>query len=265
MKMPMRITENRLVEFVTALKEAGGSSGNRALRQRLDWDEEFYWKIQGRLIESGKIAPGRGKGGSVHLADVQEERARSGDGEPDIPNESIKECDLYKPLKEAIEKKWINRFGFDDVRVHETYSPRNRARKGGGTFTRPDITAAGIRRYVYLPKRLEIVTFEVKSSESVDIMGVLESIAHREAAHRSYVIYATSREGFDSTPENDRILELSQKYGIGVILAEPPESVEDWEIFVDALRHKPDPARLEAFIGDLPSDGMKNDLAKWKD
>ncbi len=43
MKMPMRITENRLVEFVAALKEAGGSSGNRALRQRLDWDEEFYW------------------------------------------------------------------------------------------------------------------------------------------------------------------------------------------------------------------------------
>ena len=73
--MPTRITENRLSDFVAALKEAG-RTGNRALRQRLGWnDEDFYWKVQGRLIESGKIAPGRGKGGSVHLADVQEERA----------------------------------------------------------------------------------------------------------------------------------------------------------------------------------------------
>ncbi len=133
----------------------------------------------------------------------------------------------------------------------------------GGTFTRPDITAIGIRRYIYLSKRLEIVTFEVKSGDAVGIMGVLEAIAHREAAHRSYVIYTTSKASFESAAEAERILELAQKYGIGVILAESPESIKDWEIVIDTIQNEPDPARLDRFLGDLPSDSMKKKLAKW--
>ena len=47
-------------------------------------------------------------------------------------------------------------------------------------FARPDITAVGIRRYGYLPKRREVVTFEIKSVEAVNIMGILKAVAHRE-------------------------------------------------------------------------------------
>jgi hypothetical protein len=154
-------------------------------------------------------------------------------------------------LKEAIESKWIKRFGFDDVRVEETHSQGKK--DTGGTFTRPDITAAGIKTYVYLSKRLEIMTFEVKRAEAISVTAVLEAIAHREAAHRSYVIYSTSRSKFEKAPEADRITELGQKYGIGIILAEKPDEVESWEILLDALRHEPDPARLDRFLGDLPN------------
>jgi hypothetical protein len=166
-------------------------------------------------------------------------------------------------LKAAIESKWIHKFGFDEVRVDETHS--RGSKETGGTFTRPDITAAGIRRYVYLPKRLEIVTFEVKPAGAISIMAVLEAIAHREAAHRSYVIYSTSRAKFDAAVEGDRIIELSQKYGIGVVLTERPDAVESWEILLDAVRHEPDPARLDRFLGDLPNEGMKEQLSKWKE
>jgi hypothetical protein len=60
-EMPERVTQKRLDEFLDALKQAGGSSGNGKLRKGLDWDEEFYWKVQGQLIENGQIVPGEGR------------------------------------------------------------------------------------------------------------------------------------------------------------------------------------------------------------
>lgn len=267
-----KLTKYRLNEFLVELKKCGGSAGNQNLRQRLQWDEEFYWRVQGRLIEEGSIVPGRGKGGSVRFTEAQAVASSAPGEDPpfaaaedaaELAPASGRERDLYAPLKCSIEQKWVNKFGFDDVRVDETHS--RGSRETGGTFTRPDITAAGIKRYVYLPKRLEIVTFEVKSAEAVSIMGVLEAIAHREAAHRSYVLYAASRTVFDAAIEAERIVELAQKYGIGVVLVERPSTVESWEILLDAVRHEPDPARLDRFLGDLPSDAMKKQLSKWKE
>jgi hypothetical protein len=47
-------------------------------------------------------------------------------------------------------------------------------------------------------------------------------------------------------------------------LTEKPDDVENWEIALEAIRHDPDPARLDRFLGDLPSDNMKKQLMKWK-
>jgi hypothetical protein len=260
-----KVTENRKIKFIEALEIAGGSSGNSSLRRVLNWNEELYWAVQGRLIEEGHIVAGRGKGGSVRFTESQ---AITSDIPTEVEIEQVeitilRERDLYPALKKSIETKWINRFALDDVIVDETHS--RGSKDTGGTFTRPDITTAGIRRYVYLPKRLEIVTFEVKTSDSVTIMGVLEAIAHREAAHRAYVIYATSRTDFEAAIEAERITELAQKYGVGIVLAEQAEAVESWEILIDAIRHEPDPARLDRFLNDLPNADMKKQLSKWKE
>lgn len=261
------ITTKRIDEFISALEKAGGSSGNGSLRNALGWKEDYYWKMQGYLIEKGRISAGRGQGGSVRFTESQ--AIESGTESLQLPSpdegtkDSLKERTLYAALKSTILDKWIKRFALDDVLVDETHS--RGSKDTGGTFTRPDITAVGIRRYVYLPKRLEIVTFEVKSSSSVSIMGVLEAIAHREAAHRSYVIYATSRTDFDKATEGDRIIELAQKYGVGIVLVESASAVETWDILLDAVRHEPDPARLDRFLVDLPSDETKSKLSKWKE
>lgn len=218
------------------------------------------------MIETGRIVAGRGQGGSVRFTERQATESSTesmGAIAQAAPVAGKRERDLYSPLKMAIESKWIHRFGLDDVVVDETHSQGSK--DTGGTFTRPDITAAGIRRYVYLPKRLEIVTFEVKPAEALSVMGVLEAIAHREAAHRSYVVYAASRGLFEASAEVDRILELSQKFGIGVVLAESPSEVETWEVLLDAVRHEPDPARLDRFLNDLPGADMKKQLSKWKE
>jgi hypothetical protein len=70
---------------------------------------------------------------------------------------------------------------------------------------------------------------------------------------------------FDAAVDGERILELAQKYGVGIVLTEKPDDVESWEIMLDAIRNEPDPARLERFIADLPDDNMKKQLSKWKE
>lgn len=266
-RVARNITTKRVDSFIEALKDAGGSAGNSTLRQMLNWDEKSYWRIQGHLIKTGRIVAGRGRGGSVRFTEAQATESGTEPTQATIPTESVttiqNEKALYPLLKEAIEGKWIKRFALDDVMVEETHS--RGSKDTGGTFTRPDITAAGIRRYVYLPKRLEIVTFEVKPAEAISIMGVLEAIAHREASHRAYVLYATPRASFEEASEGERILELAQKYGVGVMLTEKADDVETWEVLLDAVRHEPDPARLDRFLNDLPREEMKRKLSKWKE
>jgi hypothetical protein len=163
--MPERITKNRESDFVAALESLGGSAGNGKLRQQLGWEEQFYWKVQGKLVEDGRIVPGRGKGGSVRLSTAELEPVVAAEGAPlaeaASQDEALRrhksERRLYEPLQRTIEETWIQRFGFDEIRIAQTHFQGSKAT--GGEFTRPDITVAAIKRYVFLPKRLEIITF----------------------------------------------------------------------------------------------------------
>lgn len=56
-------------EFIAALQALGGKAGNGALRDRLGWNEADYRATQTALIQVGAIMAGRGRGGSVILAD----------------------------------------------------------------------------------------------------------------------------------------------------------------------------------------------------
>ena len=62
-------------QFVEALARLGGSAGNSSLREKLGWDERLYTEVRAALMEEGKIAPGRGRGGSVRLAQREEPTA----------------------------------------------------------------------------------------------------------------------------------------------------------------------------------------------
>jgi type I restriction enzyme M protein len=56
-------------EFLGALAALGGSAGNGRLRETLEWDEAAYEAVKADLIGRRLIVPGRGRGGSVALAD----------------------------------------------------------------------------------------------------------------------------------------------------------------------------------------------------
>lgn len=56
-------------ELLGALTALGGSAGNGRLREILEWEEARYEAVKADLLSRGLIVPGRGRGGSVALAD----------------------------------------------------------------------------------------------------------------------------------------------------------------------------------------------------
>ena len=80
------------------------------------------------------------------------------------------------------------------------------------------------------------MTFEIKPRWSVSVVGVLEALSQRESVHKSYVVFHIRLDDFDGSPEASRIIALSQKHGIGLILVEDPEDYEKWDIRLGSVR-----------------------------
>ena len=57
--------EDRLLKILAGL---GGSSGNQSLREALGWNMDRYGAVKNCLVDNGTLTPGRGRGGSVSLA-----------------------------------------------------------------------------------------------------------------------------------------------------------------------------------------------------
>jgi DNA repair exonuclease SbcCD ATPase subunit len=55
-------------QLLSALRAAGGESGNLRLRRTLGWTEEAYAEVKAALVAAGRITTGGGRGGSVRLA-----------------------------------------------------------------------------------------------------------------------------------------------------------------------------------------------------
>ena len=71
--------------FVAALIELGGSAGNGRLREALQWDEAAYNAVKNELVAEGIVTPGRGRGGSVSLANSEESRSEEAEAEEAAP------------------------------------------------------------------------------------------------------------------------------------------------------------------------------------
>lgn len=62
-------SERQTKRFIEVLESLGGSAGNVRLRTELGWQDSTYVRIKQRLVESGAVVSGRGRGGSVSLAE----------------------------------------------------------------------------------------------------------------------------------------------------------------------------------------------------
>ena len=245
----IRDLENNLIAKV---RENGGMMGNVTLRAELEWSEDRYWIVRNRLLDAGYLEKGRGKGGSVRLAQTNEAEL--------TPQPGPKEADLYEPLKRALEDYWVKDQKLGRQTLVEVTASAGR-KNTGGKWSRPDLVVASLTAFKFLPHRhFEIVTFEVKTT-TVDVTAIYEALAHHRAATRSYVLAHIPE---PTTKELDKIEEEARRHEIGFIVVEDPGNYSTWETRVDATYREPSPHELDAFIATQFSAGAKDEMLTWR-
>ena len=253
--------------FLTALKASGGYQGNQSLRAQLSWSEDRYWRVHGLLNDDGAIIRGRGKGGSVSLAEEPEE-SLVGAPEVEIPITPEvaafrDEKDLYEPAKLVVEQSWARERAFDSHVVEITASPGGK--KTGGTWTRPDLSVLATKAYPYYPNRIfEIVTFEIKTDSTVNVTGLFEALSHSQFATLSYVLFHTNGKDFDKDlKDTQRIVSLAAQHGVGLIVANDIAQYSSWDERVIPRRNTPDPEQANTFISTCFTEASKQIVLKW--
>ena len=107
-----------------------------------------------------------------------------------------------------------------------------------------------MRTYRYLPgKYMEVVTFEVKPFDAIDVTAVYEALAHLRSATHAYVIFHVP-DGQDESAKLtiEETCHVGRSHGVGVIVMGDPADWDTWEEREEARRVEPDPQRLDEFI-----------------
>lgn len=103
------------------------------------------------LLEEGKIARARGRGGAVRRVLFEEgtasETAAEAVGEATLAY--VHEAELYPPIRCTLEKFWAKERQIEPLAVEITAAQGRR--RTGGKWTRPDLVSAAVRTYRYLP------------------------------------------------------------------------------------------------------------------
>lgn len=255
--------ESELLGYVPAVGSVGNTTLIRNLRLKSqNWSDNLFWAIRNRLIERGQLERGKGKGGSVRcvstaaaVVDVPVE------AEP-IAQQIQAERDLYEPMSKVIRRDWSPDSGLDVVIVEITAQG---GRRSDGKWSRPDVTLASYKTYPYVPGRhFDLITFEIKPTEGLDVTVVYEALAHRRAATRAYALLHVPGDRRQALEEIvDEICLEAKRVGVGVIVAETPDNYQTWEELVEAPRNEPDPQRLNDFLAKQVSQGFREQIITW--
>ncbi|MCY4560548.1 MAG: hypothetical protein OXF79_30120 [Chloroflexi bacterium] len=252
-------------QLLEAVPANGTTIGNKALREKLEWEPDFYLAVRGRLIDDRKLVLGKGKGGSVRR--LLAESPGMPEDAPDVAEveegQFTTERSLYAPMLKVIRNRWIKEQPFNNVIVEDTSQGGRRA---DGIWSRPDITVVASTTYTYVPnKHFDVVTFEVKHHNRIDVTAVYEALAHRRSATRSYVLVYVPDEKLPlfESPTLAEIADEATKHGVGFIVAGDPQDYDTWEIREEASNMVPDPSRLNKFIRDQLSEGTRDEIVRW--
>jgi hypothetical protein len=95
-------------------------------------------------------------------------------------------------------------------------------KKSLGKWTRPDYTLVTIMNYSIIPgKHIQILTFEVKTSNNWNVEAVFEAASHSRGATESYL--AIHRFIIDDD-KSRRVLDECRRFGIGLLTFEDDET-----------------------------------------
>lgn len=231
----------------------GSGIGYRKIAERLDWDDadtRRLYEARNQLIDLGIAKRGRGRGGSVARIDPAEfSEAEKPDyrNEPEVEPVSLeattpREQDLYNPILSVLREHWVHDQRFD--RFDAQITAQQGRRQTGGRWTRPDLVVVAESNFEFLPSQFDLVTFEVKTTEGLDVTAVYEAVAHLRAATLAFVL-AEAPHDMDGLEE---VASEAGRHGIGLIVASEVDDYESWDTMVEPVRHEPDRHRLDEFI-----------------
>jgi hypothetical protein len=258
--------------LVQQLPRNGGTAGNRAVQGRLGWDDDRYWAARDSLVDKNLIIRGRGRGGTVRiLIDEQVKETVTvpvvigadgtpGDGEK-IEAAVRREVELYEPMASVIRGGWARDRRASLLSVEVTALQGRRAT--GGTWSRPDVVSVEIKKYAYVPGTyLEVITFEIKPFDAINVQAVYEALAHRRSATHSYVLIHIPKSSSAALADAvDDVRVVARSHGIGLIIAGKPDDYDTWDELEEAQRSEPDPSRLDAFIATQLSEATRSKIA----
>jgi len=240
-----------------------GSIGNIALRKKLNWgDAEKYWGIRDTLAEKNKVGIGSGKGGSVYRIDDTPDESSIEKQNP-VPEEKMlspsnvvaidkKEKELEKTYYPHVRKFiniWARDNGYESFIVSETAAQAGNKRTG--KWSRPDITFISVETFMFQPRKyLDVISFEVKPPNNVDITSVFETAAQSRSATKSYLVQFVPDDQTAIENELERIENECKRFGLGLIIckATKAEDYESYDETVEPVNRLPDPKDVEKFI-----------------
>ncbi len=253
--------EQQLFDLVPA---DGSYVTNPGLRDQLRWEQDRYWTVRNSLIDQNLLSVARGRGGLVCRV-LQQQPALAVAQQAAVPQvpPPIREEDLYQPVAAVLNSEWAREKRLERWIVHTT--ARQGRRDTGGRWSRPDLVVVTQSVYPYVPGRhFDVITFEVKPTDALDVTAVYEALAHLRAATKAYVLlHVPDAEADRLADALSEIYSEAKKHGIGVIIFNQPGDFAGWEETVDPLRQEPDPRRLNDFLATQFEAGHLETLLRW--
>ncbi|MDJ0405132.1 hypothetical protein QNA23_16685 [Rhodococcus erythropolis] len=250
-----------------ALPLDGSTQGNIYTRRLLGWGTPRYLRARTELIRKKAVVVGPGGGGSLRRAHDGQASLDPGDspietvGGVSIPSR-VREIHLYGPLVETLSNFWSHDTRSNSIVVEDTSSQGRRVT--GGRWTRPDIVSVNLKKYDYLPgKYIEIVSFEVKPADQINVTAVYEALAHRRSVTHAYVLLHIPQVRRDSLADDlESVRLVAAEHGVGVITFGDQGDYSTWSTVEPAVRVDTTPERLNDFIETQLSSESKQKIAR---
>ncbi|MBY6676549.1 hypothetical protein HQ314_06445 [Rhodococcus sp. BP-332] len=234
----------------TITPDDGSAIGNVSARARLGFPKNRYGRAKDGLLAKHLILRAPGGGGAIKRAPAADESDIEMDSNRGIAivTPPVAESNLYRPILETMRGAWAVDRGFEPIAVEDVANLGSR--KTGGKWTRPDLVAVGVTTFDFVPDLLfDVITFEVKPADQVNVLAVYEALAHRRSATHAFVALHIPAVLSDSLKKGvQQVVATAAEHGIGVISFAEPSDYETWEVLLDAVRVSSPPEQVDAFV-----------------
>jgi hypothetical protein len=236
---------------------------NPSVRDKLGWDNDRYWSVRNSLIDRNLLAVARGRGGLVsRIVPPPLEPLTLPAAAPSITS-TVREDELYAPIASVLNGEWAKEKRLELWLVHTT--ARQGRRDTGGRWSRPDLVVVTQSVFPYVPGRhFDVITFEVKPADALDVTSIYEALAHLRAATKAYVLlHVPDAEAERLSSTLTEVYAEAKRHGIGVIIFGNAGDFDSWDEVVEPIRQEPDPRRLNDFLATQFESGQLDKLLRW--